>query len=238
MRALDVCAGIGNFTRGLEMAGIETVAFVERDRFCRAELSRTWPTLPIYDDLTTLTKERLDNDGITPIDILTAGLPCQPFSAAGRKGGTQDDRHLWPYCFKIIAAVRPVFVLLENVPNVIQMGWLDGVCYDLEGIGYAQRAFIIPACAVGLPHRRDRVFIVAADTTGLGFQKTGEKQRTTGIGKCVARYHAPDAWTTIEPFISSGDHGYAEWSNHIKAVGNSVVPSIVAALADGLVHMR
>ncbi len=92
--------------------------------------------------------------------ILTGGFPCQPFSQAGKRRGKKDDRYLWPDMFRIIAALRPRWVIGENVAGFVSMG-LDNALSDLEDIGYTCWPFVIPACAVGAPHRRDRVWIVA-----------------------------------------------------------------------------
>tara|TARA_R100001480_G_scaffold50970_9_gene64335 strand:- start:43 stop:1416 length:1374 start_codon:yes stop_codon:yes gene_type:complete len=93
-------------------------------------------------------------------DVITGGYPCQPFSNAGKRRGAEDDRHLWPQMFRLITEVRPTWIICENVTGHINMG-LDQVLSDLEGEGYACRTFVLPACAVDAPHRRDRVWIIA-----------------------------------------------------------------------------
>jgi len=159
MRVLDLFSGIGGFSLGLERAGMETVAFCEYDEKCRKVLKKHWPDVPQYNDVRTLTAEQLKNDGIT-IDLICGGYPCQPFSTAGKRAGEEDDRHLWPEVLRLIQEIRPAWVLCENVAGHISMG-LDSVLADLEGEGYQQQVFIIPACAVGAYHRRDRVWILA-----------------------------------------------------------------------------
>jgi len=94
------------------------------------------------------------------IDLLTGGFPCQPFSNAGKKRGDKDDRYLWPEMLRVIRETKPTWIIGENVAGIVRMA-LDQVCADLEGEGYAVQPFIIPAAAVGAPHRRDRVWIVA-----------------------------------------------------------------------------
>ena len=160
LRMLDLFSGIGGISLAAEWAGIETVAFCEIEPFCQKVLRKHWPHVPIYDDVRALTKARLDADGIGTIDIIAGGYPCQPFSVAGKRRGAEDDRHLWPEMFRIIAEIRPRWVIGENVAGHVNLG-LDDVLSDLESIGYTAQAFVIPACAVGAPHRRDRVFIVA-----------------------------------------------------------------------------
>lgn len=159
MKALSLFSGIGGIDLACEWADIETVAFCEREPFPQKVLRKHWPNVPIYDDVCTLTKERLEADGIGTIDIIHGGYPCQPFSTAGNRKGTEDDRHLWPEVFRLIQAIKPRWFVGENVAGHITLG-LDIVLADLDSIGYAWETFVIPACAVNAPHRRDRVFIV------------------------------------------------------------------------------
>ena len=174
MKVLDLFSGIGGFSLGLEWAGMETVAFCEYDEKARQVLTKHWPDVPKYTDVRTLTAEKLKNDGITDIELICGGYPCQPFSTAGKRAGAEDDRHLWPEFFRLIKEVRPAWVLCENVAGHISMG-LDSVLADLESEGYQQQVFLIPACAVGAGHRRDRVWILAhAD------QSHGKGRRLSG----------------------------------------------------------
>ncbi len=155
MRVLDLFSGIGGFSLGLERAGMETVAFVEIEPFCQKVLAKHWPGVPIHKDI-----RELKGDAIGPVDLICGGYPCQPFSTAGKRGGASDDRHLWPEYLRLIQELRPSWVIGENVAGHISMG-LDQVLADLEGEGYTWEAFVIPACAVDAPHRRDRVWIIA-----------------------------------------------------------------------------
>lgn len=148
---------MGGFSLGLERSdpAFHTVAFCEREAYPQAVLKKNWPEIPIYDDVRTIPTDRLGR-----IDIVTGGYPCQPFSVAGKQLGKEDDRHLWPEMARIIRQCNPTWVLAENVAGHITMG-LDEVLSDLEGQGYSARPFVIPACAIGAPHRRDRVWIIA-----------------------------------------------------------------------------
>lgn len=159
MRVLDLFSGIGGFSLGLERAGMRTAAFCEVDPFCRRVLKRHWPEVPIYDDVRKI-RDEFDE----PVDLICGGFPCQPFSVAGKRQGKDDDRHLWPAMFACIQHYRPAWVIGENVSGLVNMG-LDDVLSDLEGEGYSCQTFIIPACAVGAPHRRDRLWIVAYATS-------------------------------------------------------------------------
>jgi len=158
IRILDICSGIGGFSLGLESTGgFDTVAFCEFDDFCCKVLNKHWPDVPIYKDLKEIGNEpeRIIQD----FDLICGGIPCQPFSVAGKKKGKEDDRHLWPYMHEIIKHKKPSWVIVENVGGFVNVA-LDDVCLDLEAQGYATQSFIIPACSVEAPHRRDRIWIL------------------------------------------------------------------------------
>lgn len=169
IRILDICSGIGGFSLGLESTGgFDTVAFCEFDDFCRKVLNKHWPDVPIYKDLKEIGNEpeRIIQD----FDLICGGIPCQPFSVAGKKKGKEDDRHLWPYMYEIIKHKKPTWVIVENVGGFVNVA-LDDVCLDLETQGYATQSFIIPACSVEAPHRRDRIWILGkfmGNSTGDG----------------------------------------------------------------------
>ena len=158
MKVLDLFSGIGGFSIGLEKAGFETVAFCEIEPYCRGVLEHHWPDTPIYGDVKQLTGEQLKADGIVP-DVIVGGYPCQPFSVAGRQRGEKDPRHLWPEVHRLIRELRPRWVICENVSGHIKLG-LDEVLATLEAEGYTVWPFVIPACSVDAPHKRDRVWIV------------------------------------------------------------------------------
>lgn len=161
LRVLDLFSGIGGFSLGLERTGgFETAAFCEYAEFPRKVLAKHWPDVPIYPDVRELTAERLNADGLGRIDLICGGYPCQPFSYAGKREGAEDDRHLWPEMRRLVETLRPTWVIGENVAGHITMG-LDDVLADLDGLGYATQAFVIPAAAVNAPHRRDRLWLVA-----------------------------------------------------------------------------
>jgi len=166
IRILDICSGIGGFSLGLESTGgFDTVAFCEFDDFCRKVLNKHWPDVPIYKDLKEIGNEpeRIIQD----FDLICGGIPCQPFSVAGKKKGKEDDRHLWPYMYEIIKHKKPTWVIVENVGGFVNVA-LDDVCLDLEAQGYATQSFIIPACSVEAPHRRDRIWILGKNLENPG----------------------------------------------------------------------
>lgn len=131
------------------------IAFCEIDKYCQKVLKKHWPEVPIFEDIRSL-----DGRQFRPLDLVSGGFPCQPFSNAGQRKGKDDDRHLWPEYFRIIQQARPRWVVGENVAGIIKME-LDNVLSDLEREGYTLQTLIIPACAVDARHRRDRIWIVA-----------------------------------------------------------------------------
>jgi len=183
MKHLDLFSGIGGFALAADrvFGNVEHI-FCEIDPFCQEVLKKHWPQSKIYGDIRTLTHDtesrgrRLrtseDDWKATPQEhpssdstfLLTGGFPCQPFSQAGRRKGTDDDRHLWPEMFRVIREFKPTWVIAENVRGIltIEQGMVfEQVCLDLEGEGYEVQPIIIPAVAVNAPHRRDRVWFVA-----------------------------------------------------------------------------
>lgn len=200
---VDLCSGIGGFALGFQWAGLSRpVLFCDIEEWSRKVLAKHWPDVPISDDVKELASDprRLVPD----CDILSCGYPCQPFSQAGIRRGEEDDRHIWPEIFTIVQAKLPRWVVCENVAGHISLG-LDQVLSDLENKGYAVQPFVVPACAVDAPHRRDRVWIIAAhadcesrsDVTGHGEEgqwlvADAKSQRVQGhrpSGEQVAHSH-------------------------------------------------
>lgn len=162
LRHLDLFSGIGGFALGLYWTRkVRTVGFCESDPFCRQVLGKYWFNVPCYPDIQELTYGQLAADGLIPIDLLTAGFPCQDISTAGQGRGLTGPRSgLWFHCLRVVQEVRPRWVLVENVPALRTRG-ADVVLGGLEEAGYTCRAFVVGAWAVGAPHKRDRVWIVA-----------------------------------------------------------------------------
>jgi DNA (cytosine-5)-methyltransferase 1 len=178
-RHVDLCSGIGGFALGFERAELSIpVLFCDIEPWSRKILAKHWPHVPISEDVKELAN---DPDGLVPdCDILTAGYPCQPFSLAGERRGTEDDRHIWPYILSIVKAKRPSWCVFENVYGHVSMG-LDEVLSDLEREGYAARPFIVPACAADAPHRRDRVWIVARNVGNTNSQQRRATEEDRGL---------------------------------------------------------
>jgi DNA (cytosine-5)-methyltransferase 1 len=218
---LDLFSGIGGFSLGLERAGFNTAAFCEIDGYCRRVLARHWPEIPTYQDIRQLSARRLHHDGIPPIDLICGGYPCQPFSIAGNQRGAEDPRHLWPEMSRLIREIWPRWVICENVAGHVECG-LDAVLADLEDAGYTATPFVIPACAVGAPHRRDRVWIVA-HAAGLRLPGTlGPNTRHTP----AELPSAPLRWDLPQPFTVGSDDGIPYRMDRTRALGNAVLPQI------------
>lgn len=186
-RILDLFSGIGGFSLGLERTGgFKTVAFCEIEPFPRKVLAKHWPGVPIYDDVRTLTADRLRADGIAP-DVICGGFPCQDISFAGKGAGIEGERSgLWSEYARLIGELRPRYVIVENVSALLGRG-LDKVLGDLASIGFDAEWHCIPASAVGAPHRRDRIWIVA-HPKGSRLQGSGV---TIGDGQSVSpRFHS------------------------------------------------
>ena len=194
---LSLCTGYGGIERGLELAGLKhrVLAHVEIEAFAVANLVNKMEegrldAAPIWTNLKTLPLDCFRDR----VSILTSGYPCQPFSAAGKRAGKDDPRHLWPYILDIIKAVRPVRCFFENVEGHISLG-LREVIEDLEGLGYSTAWGIFSAVEVGAPHQRKRVYILGNTAEqGLAFR---QGQKVTVDGPCEKQ----------KPERSSAAHG-------------------------------
>jgi len=188
VRVLDLFAGIGGFTLGLERAGFETVAFCEIDPYAQKVLKKNWPGVPIYDDVRTITAERLASDGVG-VDVITGGFPCQDISVSGNRAGIQDGTRsgLWSECARLLGELRPQYAIFENVTNLLngeRGAWFKRVLWDISQIGYDAEWHCIPASELGAHHHRDRIWIIAYPSGQYGRDNgqlaTDQAQRTQG----------------------------------------------------------
>lgn len=197
LRVLSLFAGIGGFDLGLERTGgFKTVAFCEIDPFCRRVLAKHWPGVPCYHDVRELTAERLAADGIAA-DVICGGFPCQDISEAGKGIGLAGKRSgLWSEIARLAGELRPEFVIVENVAALLSRG-LGSVLGDLASLGYDAEWHCIPAAAVGAPHRRDRIWIVAYPNPDRGGQQ-GHRERDSGaVGRLgTSQWSDPDGLRT------------------------------------------
>jgi DNA (cytosine-5)-methyltransferase 1 len=172
-------SGIGGFDLAAEWSGFTNLFNCEWEEFPRRVLKHHFPNAKQFGDI----KEFDATAYSGRIDILSGGFPCQPFSVAGKRKGSEDERHLWPEMLRVIGECQPRWVVGENVRGLVS--WSDGLvleaCYsDLENLGYSVQSFIIPACATNAPHRRDRVWIVAHSDNIRTSSRLGEVQSKDG----------------------------------------------------------
>lgn len=160
---LSLFSGVGGLDLAAEWAGFETVGQCEFADYPTKILERHWPDVPRWRDIRTLTRESYyERTGLSTVDVISGGFPCQPFSVAGKQKGKEDDRYLWPEMLRVIRELRPHCVLGENVPGIIRIA-AGQVVKDLEQAGYNVVVLQFEAAAVGAWHRRARVFFVATD---------------------------------------------------------------------------
>lgn len=237
-KVLDLFSGIGGFSLGLERTGeFKTIAFCEIELFPRAILARHWPEVPCYNDVQTLTADRLRADGLVP-NVICGGFPCPDISITGKGAGLGGKRSgLWFEMLRIISEVRPAFVIAENVGALRYRG-LDTVLRGLSEVGYDAEWHVVPATALSAPHRRERTWIVSYPN-GRGRRSQGHVPRQTGdegTGQSIsngknwimAGRPIPKGWST-EPDMGrvvDGPAGKVDRRKRLIALGNAVVPQI------------
>jgi len=178
MRHGSLFSGIGGFDLAAEWVGWENVFQVENDEWCQKVLIKNFPNVKKYKDI----KDFNGAEWRGRVNVISGGFPCQPFSQAGKRQGKADDRYLWPEMLRVISEAKPSFVVGENVAGLLSMEngrTLERILFDLENEGYQVEVFVIPACAVGAWHRRDRVWIVAY--TDRSRRNNSKQYKKTGI---------------------------------------------------------
>ena len=190
MKVLSLFSGIGGFDIACEWANMEVVGQVEIDPFCLQVLEKHWPDVKRMGDI-----KNVKGDEFGTVDIITGGVPCQPASIAGQRRGSEDDRWLWPETLRIVKAVKPKWCVFENPTGILSLQGgvpFDNILSEMEGENYEVGAYIIPASAVGAPHRRERVFIVAYSRCELpqGAEFGGKDEVEVG-GKLADQHKRP-----------------------------------------------
>lgn len=234
-------SGIGGFDLAAHWMGWENLFHCELEEFPQAVLNYYFPNAKTHEDI----RETDFNIYRGRIDVLSGGFPCQPYSAAGKKLGTEDDRDLWPEMLRAIREIQPRWIVAENVLGFTN--WNGGMVFEqvqaqMEDEGYEVQSYILPAAGVGAPHLRYRTFIVAyspsfrverSGPAGKQIPQTSSGERLSGC------YNAGDSWgdfPTVSP-ICRGDDGlsgeldgitFSKWHKEsLKGFGNAIVPKVV-----------
>lgn len=163
----SLCSGIGGLDLAAEWAGFETVGQCEIDKYASCVLAKNFEGVKNYGDIRTITAERLAGDGVGDITVLSAGIPCQPYSLAGKGLGDCDSRDLEQELVRVVGEVRPKWLVVENTPGLFarkNQRYFDRIVNDISALGYGVAWGLWGACDVGAPHRRERVFIVCRNT--------------------------------------------------------------------------
>lgn len=250
MQVISLFSGIGGFELAAEEVGWEIKVSCEINSFCRSILKYYWPKVYHHKDVKTLTYEKIKKYSTwNPKNptIIVGGFPCQPFSIAGKRKGTKDNRNLWPEMYRIIKEIKPDWVVGENVHGIIN--WGNGMVFeqiqvDLENIGYETQAYILPAAGVNAPHKRERIFFIAyTNNPGLQRSENGRniKKERKGQKQHSSRFLFPN-WKIFptQPPLCGRNDGFPEkldsitfskWKNEsIKAYGNAVVPQVIVQI--------
>jgi len=262
IKVIDLFSGIGGFSLGLERAGgFETIQFVEQDAKARQVLSKHWPGVPQHDDIRTYQPEE------GSADLVCGGFPCQDISSAGRGVGIVGERSgLWSEMARVIGAVRPKWVIAENVSALRSRG-LALVLQDLCSLGYDAEWHCIPASAIGAPHRRDRVWVIAyrnsdsdgesalpVDAEASGMQgdvahpagqrshSETDEQVVGGEGCNQSEPSQPrdnrSDWWQVEPALDRVAHGVPGRVDRLKQLGNSIVPQIAELIGAAILRRQ
>jgi len=215
MKFVSLFAGIGGFDLGLERAGHKCVGQVEWADYPFKILEKHWPDVPKIRDV-----KDFHGTEFGEFDLLVGGYPCQPFSVAGKRKGEDDERHLWPEVHRIIRAVRPKYVLLENVAGHLALGF-GRVLGDLAESGYDAEWDCIPASSIGAPHRRDRVFIVAYPNSS-----SEPDERQYDEARFMPEVRIPVREWPDPPEGLGVANGVSRRLDRLKGLGNAVVPAV------------
>ena len=221
-------SGIGGFDLGFERAGFEIRWQVEIDPFCRRVLEKHWPNVRRYEDVRTIGVE------LERVDVICGGFPCQPSARGGKRLGNADERWLWPDFARIIRALRPGYIVMENVPGLLDTG-LGEVLGDLASSGFDAEWDCIPARAFGAPHLRDRVWIIA-------YPERVEWNARPWLARALVSAPSDQLgghcrfWES-EPTMDRVLNGVPRRVDELRAIGGALVPQIAQWIAEQIVRV-
>ena len=200
-------SGIGGFDLASEWAGWQNLFHCEWNEFGQKVLKYYWPDAELFTDITKSNFKKYANK----IDVLTGGFPCQPYSSAGKRLGKEDDRHLWPEMLRAIREIQPRYVVGENVRGLTN--WNGGLVFDevqadLEAEGYEVLPFLLPACAVNAPHRRDRIWFIA-----YSISASERANKLQGLRSKDGEISGKRTQTIYDAFRSNGIEGITSNTN-------------------------
>jgi DNA (cytosine-5)-methyltransferase 1 len=224
LKVLDLFSGIGGFSLGLESTGFfETIGFVEKDNFCQNVLKKHWSNINIEGDIRNVKGSEY------AADVITGGFPCQPFSVAGKRKSTADDRYLWDEMLRVIRETKPRWVIGENVEGIVNINEgmvLRQVLNDLENEGFKSQCIIIPASGIGAWHQRKRIWIIAnSSSQRSSSQSIGEHRELDKEikRKKETRYQSTLCTSSSCSDVSNPNTGFSIRKNEeIQSRGNAI----------------
>jgi len=248
---LDLCTGIGSSSIAAEWAGIETIGMAEINDFPYNILCRHWPDIPKWRNVKNVNRSTIRKAGIDQVDIISGGIPCQPFSINGKRMGTYDERNLWGNMRKTIRSILPRWIVLENVPGILSIDsgrFFRGVLSDMAKMGYLVGWGCWKAAHAGAPHHRERIFVIGyhwkpkADPNSYSFydyydrlnasqirwkqQQTSHLWNSERTGTC---------WNS-EPRVDRVAHGITNQLDRLEVIGNSIVPQQIYPIYNWIAH--
>lgn len=235
-------SGIGGLDLGLERAGMTCRWQSEIDPYASRVLKKHWPDTPNLGDINDINWKT-----VPAVDLICGGYPCQPFSTAGLRNGTDDPRHLWPKFADAIRVLRPRYALLENVAGHLTLGF-GNVLADLAACGYDTQWDCIPAATVGAPHRRDRLFVIATrqtvgDTAGR-VRRPAEREHMETRKFALPEFRKSDSdalsgtyWSSPQPAMGGMADGFPNRLDRLRGLGNAVVPQVAQYVGEIIMDM-
>ena len=231
LKLLDLFSGIGGFSLGLESTGFfETIGFVEKDKFCQKVLKKHWSNINIEEDIRNVKGEKY------AADIITGGFPCQPFSVAGKRKSTADDRYLWDEMLRVIREVKPRWVIGENVEGIVNINEgmvLRQVLNDLENEGFKSQCIIIPASGIGAWHQRKRIWIIGCNVSNSNSNRnSSEEQKSNGEENSFSQKHR-QKFSTSGEFIGTNTNDVSNSNTRFSIRENEEIQSRGDATTNG-----